>query len=178
MNDNPEQCRAAFRGEPIAEITRMKIPGVVVGLALLGLLLATGCQSSKPGSSSHASVEIKGHSAREIQATTTVVFVENGYALRTNTPTRMLFERPASSGEKFRHGDWMNAGMIIQIKVRIQSLPDESYVLRADVFSVQDPTEKAFREESRLVLFSKEPYQKLLDEVSQRLGGPIARPPD
>ena len=138
-------------------------------LTVVGLLLVTGCQSSKPGSSSHAAVEIKGHSATEIQNTTVAVFAENGFTLRTNTPILMLFDRPATTGEKVKYGDWLNDGMKMQIKVRLQSQPEQKYLLRADVYSVQDPNDTNFREEKRLMMFSSSTYQKLLDDVAYRL---------
>ena len=136
---------------------------------LFGLLLVTGCQSSKPGSSSHAAVEIKGHSATEIQDTTVAVFAENGFTLRTNTPVLMLFDRAATGGEKVKYGDWFNDGMKMQVKVRLQNQAAQTYLLRADVYSVQDPNDQNFREEKRLMMFSSSSYQKLLDDVAYRL---------
>jgi hypothetical protein len=143
-------------------------------VGLLGLLLlTTGCQSSKkPGSSSHAAVEIKGHSPDEIRNTTVVVFAEQGYVLRTNSPGRMTFERPASSGEKFRYGDWMNDGMIMRIKVRLEEMTENDCLLRADVYAVQNPTEIYYHEENRITLMNRKPYQKMLDDVLHRLEGP------
>jgi len=147
----------------------MKSFGTVFCAALFGLLLVTGCQSSKPGSSSHAAVEIKGHSAAEIQNTTVVVLAESGFTLRTNTPMIMLFDRPATTGEKVKYGDWLNEGMKMQIKVRLQSQPEQTYLLRADVYSVQDANDANFREETRLIMFSSKTYQKMLDAVAYRL---------
>lgn len=147
----------------------MKSIGTLLCIGMFGLSLVTGCQSSKPGSSSHAAVEIKGHSATEIQDTTVAVFAENGYTLRTNTPVLMLFDRPATGGEKAKYGDWYNEGMRIQVKARLQSLPEQTYLLRADVYSVQDPNDSSFREEKRLMMFSSRGYQKLLDDVANRL---------
>ena len=138
-------------------------------LAVSSLLLVTGCQSSKPGSSSHATVEIKGHSATEIQNTTVAVFAESGFTLRTNTPVMMLFDRVATTGEKVKYGDWFNDGMKMQIKVKLQSQPEQKYLLRADVYSVQDANDPSFREEKRLMLFSSKTYQKMLDDVAYRL---------
>jgi len=147
----------------------MKSIGIWFCLTIPALLLVTGCQSSKPGGSSHAAVEIKGHSASEIQNTTVAVFAENGFTLRTNTPLLMLFDRAATTGEKVKYGDWFNDGMKMEIKVRFQSLPEETYLLRADVYAVQDANNTSFREEKRLMMFSSKEYQKLLDEVAQRL---------
>ena len=147
----------------------MKSIGKLVCTTAFGLLLVTGCQSSKPGSSSHAAVEIKGHSASEIQDTTVAVFAENGYTLRTNTPVLMLFDRPATTGEKVKYGDWYNEGMKIQVKARLQNQAAETYLLRADVYWVQNPNDTNFREERRMMMFSSKAYQKLLDDVEYRL---------
>ena len=152
----------------------MKTFGLFIWAGLLGfLLLATGCQSSKkPGSSSHASVEIKGHSLDEIRDTTVVVFAEQGYTLRTNLPGRMTFERPASNGEKFKYGDWMNEGMVMRIKVRIEEMAENDCLLRADVYAVQDPMDIYFGEEKRITLMSAKSYQKMLDDVLRQLESP------
>lgn len=147
----------------------MKSISTLFSLVALSLFLVAGCQSSKPGSSSHAAVEIKGHSATEVQNTTVAVFAENGFTLRTNTPVLMLFDRPATTGEKVKYGDWLNDGMKMQIKVRLQSQPEQTYLLRADVYAVQDPNDTNFREEKRLMMFSSSAYQKLLDDVAYRL---------
>lgn len=149
-----------------------KLPGPLCWVALVALMFVVGCQSSKPGSSSHAAVEIKGHPAKEIEATTVVVFAEKGFTLRTNSPGIMLFDRPATSGEKVKYGDWLNEGMLMQVKVRLQSQADEAYLLRADVYSVQDPLEPVFRQERRVVMFSSSYYQKLLEDVASRLNSP------
>lgn len=150
----------------------MKILGIIAGLAFAGVVLLTGCKSSKPGGSSHAAVEIKGHPAEAIQATTVAVFAEKGYTLRTNTPTVMLFDRPATTGEKWKYGDWMNEGMLMSVKVRMQSQPNDTYVLRADAYMIQDPADPVFREESRLMLLNAKNYRKMLEEVSLRLDNP------
>lgn len=147
----------------------MKSFGTFFCAAVLGLLAVTGCKSNKPGSSSHAAVEIKGHSVTEIQDTTVAVFAENGFTLRTNTPVLMLFDRPATNGEKAKYGDWFNEGMRMQVRVRLQSQPEQTYLVRADVYSVQDANDTNFREEKRAMMFSSKAYQKLLDDVAYRL---------
>ena len=157
------------------KVIGMKMLLLLAGTGLTSLLLLTGCQSNKPGSSSHAALEIKGHPAEAIQATTVVVFAEKGYTLRTNTPTVMLFDRPATSGEKLKYGDWMNDGMLMSVKVRLQSQPNETYLLRADAYMIQDPNDPIFREESRLMLFNAKTYRKMLEEVANRLDFPLPK---
>jgi hypothetical protein len=149
----------------------MKTLRVLSWLGLLGLLLVTGCQSSKPGSESHAALEITGQPVDKIWTTTVVVFAEQGYRLRTNSATQLIFDRPASSAEKFKYGDWMNEGMAMQIKVRLQETSSTTCLMRADAFVVQDPTDPNFRHERRLSLTSGKPYRKLLEAVQHRLEG-------
>jgi hypothetical protein len=150
----------------------MKTLGMLSWAGLLCLVLVVGCQSSKPGSDSHAAVEITGHTREAIRATTVAVFAENGYRLGTNSPTQMVFERPAGSGEKLKYGDWMNEGMLMEIKVRLQSRTADTYLLRADAYIVHDPNSPAFRSERRIMTLGTGTYQKLLDDVQRRLTGP------
>jgi hypothetical protein len=138
-------------------------------MGLTGLLFLTGCQSSKPGGSSHASVEIKGHSIENIRSTAVVVFAEEGYALRTNLPAMMIFSRPATSAQKFKYGDWMNDGMVMEIKLRVQEMAERDVLLRADVYAVQDASDPYFRNEQRVMTVSRRSYQKMLDEVQHRV---------
>jgi len=150
----------------------MKTLGILSWLGLATLLLVTGCQSSKPGSASHAAVEIKGHPLDDIWTTTIVVFAEQGYRLRTNSTVQLFFDRPATTGEKVKYGDWMNEDMVMEIKVRLQELDADTCLLRADAYIVQDPTSSNFRSERRIVSLSGKPYRQLLEEVSHRLDNP------
>lgn len=150
----------------------MKTLGVLCLLELVALLLVTGCQSSKPGSASHAALEIKGFPRDDVWTTTIIVFAEQGYQLRTNYPTQLVFDRPATTGEKLKYGDWMNDGMVMEIKVRLQELEADTTLLRADAYVVQDPVNPVFRSERRIMSLSGKPYRKMLEDVLHRLEGP------
>jgi len=150
----------------------MKVFFVLGWVGLVVLALMTGCQSSKPGSASHAALEIKGYPHDDIWTTTIVVFAEEGYQLRTNSAVLLCFDRPASTGEKVKYGDWMNDGMRMEIKVRLQDLTADTCLLRADAYIVQDPTDPSFRSERRIMSFSGNPYRKLLEAVLHRLESP------
>jgi predicted component of type VI protein secretion system len=149
----------------------MKTLCILSLLGLVALMLVTGCQSSKPGSASHAALEIKGYPHDDIWTTTIIVFAEQGYELRTNSPTKLVFDRPATTGEKLKYGDWMNDGMVMQIKVRLQELEANTTLLRADAYAVQDPVNPVFRSERRIMSLSGKPYRLLLEEVLHRLEG-------
>ena len=151
----------------------MRSLGILSLLGLVTLVCVTGCQSSKPGSSSHAAVEIKGHPIDEIWTTTIVVFAEQGYRLRTNSAIQLFFDRPATTAEKLKYGDWMNDGMAMEIKVRLQELAADTCLLRADAYVVQDPNSSFFRSERRIYSLSGAPYRKLLEEVALRVQFPL-----
>lgn len=144
--------------------------GILPWLGVLLLLLGAGCKS-KPGGKSHAAVEITGHSLDEIRSTAVVVFAEHGYTLRTSLASQMVFERTASTGEKVKYGDWLNEGMMIQIKVRLKDMPGDTWLLQSDVYVVHDPTDPSFRSERRITTLAVRSYQTILDEVRNRLAG-------
>jgi hypothetical protein len=142
------------------------------GLALLALALTAlvGCQSAKePGSNSHASVRITGHSMAEIQKTATAVFGEEGYTLAPSGPQQMVFERPGSRQDALKWGGWWGEGVIMRVKVQVAALADSGYVLQADAYAVQNSPDEFFRNESRTMLLDRRPYQQLLDETARRL---------
>jgi hypothetical protein len=139
-------------------------------LLTLGLTVLAGCQSAKqPGSMSHASVQIHGHSPEEIQQTATAVFREEGYALANAAPEEMVFERPGSRRDALKWGGWAGQGVTMRVKVRFSKMMDGSELLQADAYAVQNSDDPFFQTESRNVLLNRQPYQKLLDEVAHRL---------
>ena len=151
---------------------RRRLPDawLVSGLLTLGLTGLLGCQSAKaPGSMSHASVQIQGHTLVEIQQTTTAVFREEGYGLAVTTPEEMVFERPGSRRDAAKWGGWSGAGVTMRVKVALSESLNGGHLLQADAYAVQNSDDPFFQSESRNILLSRRPYQKLLDEVADRL---------
>jgi hypothetical protein len=154
----------------IKKITHVKTKRVLVcGLLTLNLTGLFGCRSTQPGSMSHASVQIRGHSLAEIQQTTTAVFLEQGYALAAASTEEMVFERPGSRRDAAKWGGWSGEGVTMRVKVRLSKTPDGSPLLQADAYAVQNSDDDFFRTESRNILLNRRPYQKLLDETARRL---------
>lgn len=140
------------------------------GLLTFGVMGLLGCQSAKePGSRSHASARIQGHSLAEIRQTTTGVFREAGYALAQSLPVEMVFERPGSRGDAAKWGGWYGEGVTMRVRVQLIEMNDGSHLLRADAYAVQNSEDPFFRTQSRNILLNRHPYQKLLDEVANRL---------
>jgi hypothetical protein len=139
------------------------------GLVFCAVTLV-GCQSAtQPGSMSHASVQVKGHSLEDIRQTTTAVFREAGYSLAAASPEEMVFDRPGSRRDAAKWGGWSGEGVTMRVKVRLSRMLDGAQLLQADAFAVQNSDDEFFRTESRNILLNRRPYQKLLDEVARRM---------
>jgi hypothetical protein len=150
--------------------TRLRFNTFVAGLLALGAISLVGCQyTQQPGSMSHASVQFRGHSVAEIQQTATAVFREEGYALALATPGEMVFERPGTRRDAAKWGGWSGQGVTMRVKVELSKMTDDSYLLQADAYAVQNSDDPFFRTESRNILLNRRPYQRLLDEVARRL---------
>jgi hypothetical protein len=141
-----------------------------LGLLALSSTVMVGCQSaSQPGSTSHASVQIKGRSVAEIQATAAVVFREEGYALARSSSQELVFERPGSRRDALKWGGLAGQGVTMRVKVEMSEMLDGGHLLQADAYAVQNSDDPFFQTESRNILLNRRPYQKLLDQVAKRL---------
>ena len=150
--------------------TKMQFHNSLARVLAFCAVSLVGCQSAKqPGSMSHASVQIQGHSLAEIQQTTTAVFREQGYTLAAASPEEMVFERPGSRRDAAKWGGWSGQGVTMRVKVRLSKMLDGAQLLQADAFAVPNSDDEFFRTESRNILLNRRPYQKLLDEVARRL---------
>jgi len=150
----------------------MKSFGLLISIGLLSLLLGTGCASNKPGSTSHAYIEIKNQTTADIVKATMAVYQADGYTLAVDQPGMLAFTRMASRRDVLKYGDWINDGMLMEIKVRFTDLGDNTMLLQADVYSVQDPNDKFFRSETRVAMLDRHPYQEMLNKVRDRLEKP------
>jgi len=125
---------------------------------------------------SHGGVTIKGHSVTDVVLTTRDVFADNGFALAKAEPDRMIFERPGTRSDQIKYGSFGSPDVIIRAKVDLQEMGRETYFLRCDVFAVRDAGDTVLEDETRLILFSNKHYQKILDEVKQRVDNPKTTP--
>ena len=140
-------------------------------LLAAALTLMVGCQSTKQtGGMSHASAQIQGRSVAEIQQTTTAVFREEGYGLAAASPEQMVFDRPGSRRDAVKWGGLATGqGVTMRVKVRMSEMADGRELLEADAYSVQNSDDPFFSSENRNVVLNRRPYQKLLNEVANRL---------
>lgn len=152
------------------------IPYLFASLLALGLAGLVGCKSGNSGRMGRASVDIKGRSARDIAQAATGVFKENNYRLTKSSPSELVFERPGTRQEAAKWGGWGGEGVAMQVKVTIFALAGGNTLLEAEVFAVDNTADPFFRTENKAFMLSYKTYQKLLDEVKQRLSVPTPVP--
>ena len=128
-----------------------------------------GCRSGTPGSMSHASVQVPSRSTETIQQTTTAVFREQGYTLTKASSIEMVFDRPGTAGDAAKWGGWSGQGVTMRVKVRQSNLGDGTCLLEADAYAVQNSSDPFFQTESRNITLNRVAYQKMLNEVANRL---------
>jgi hypothetical protein len=150
------------------------LPGIlgIVALLIVGLT-SSGCGSlGQPASASFASVTIKGKSARQILDATVTVFRENDFQGH-GSDQELVFEREGSKLNSISRDGLVasHEGAVTMIRVRVQlvELGAASYRLQCRAAMVSNAGDALMQDEHPLANFRSRPYQKLLDEVAQRL---------
>jgi hypothetical protein len=142
-------------------------------LSLLGLLLASGCRTGEPTSASFASVDIPGRTPDQICQTAGKVFQENGYAVRSLSPSGMVFEKEGSQGQSLAYGGvvdtYYGGSTIVRVRAAVVDLSSGTYRLQCKAYMVRHANDSFFEDESALLNFRSGPYQKVLNEVAKRL---------
>jgi hypothetical protein len=143
------------------------------------LIAVAGCSSwNKPASESFASVLITNVSPDEIHKTTIKVFQEADYLSYYRDPTQdlLVFEKEGTQGESYAYNGVVGTqyGQITlnRVKVRFVSRADGSCRVNCQAFIVRDASSRLGGEEIRVSNLRSGPYQKLLDEVAERLKNP------
>jgi hypothetical protein len=155
----------------------MKLFALLFPSGLFCLLLAgvTGCASwSKPNSASFASVEITNSTPQAIRAATIAVFQEADFgAFHGPDGYSWVFEREATRGESLAYNGVVatHYGSITLNRVRTRLLDrgNGSFRLSCQAYIVTDATSFMGGHENPLSNMRSGPYQKLLDEVVERL---------
>ena len=141
-----------------------------VVLALLGVALVSGCHLSQPASASFASVVITNRSADEIRAAATAVFAQSGYAAMLAGSDELCFEREGSRANEIAHGAWIEDGGVRErVRARIVLLAPGQYRLQCKAYMVRHAGDAVLQDEVGLKNIRSRPYQKLLDDVAERL---------
>jgi len=144
-----------------------RFPWILVALLAIGAVCFSGCKSSgQSESASFASVEIRGRGATQIEETTTAVFLEHGYTIKSGL-AGLKFEKEGSRTDQAAYGGWMDEGKVkIRVRAEVVPLGSGAYRLQCRAWMVKNPGDPLFEAETKLSGLSSRPYQKMLNEVA------------
>ena len=143
---------------------------LVMFLLTVGIsgLAGAGCHSAKPGAANgFASVEITGNTPGQISAVAVEVFEAHGFKTTRRGIDNLVFERKGTTMDNVAYGGWMGS---VWVRVKVSAAPVAETVcrLKCSAYFVQDKG-SALEEEQLMKHAHRSEYQKLLEEVKQRL---------
>jgi hypothetical protein len=135
---------------------------LVLGLAALAV---SGCRSVGVKGGSTVSLEVTGRTPDEIRDTTAQVFREHGYEVSLNSRAALSFVKRASKMDNWTYGSPMDP-VWIHVEAAITPAPT-GFKVQCRVRLVQG--RGLLEEELKQAHPNMAPYQKLLDEIGNRL---------
>jgi hypothetical protein len=142
-----------------------------LGLALPLLLGTAGCQVPKGVPSDRlAAIVVTNRPLAAIEEATETVFRENGFATARHLPGEFVFEKKGTEGNTLVYGDWSEKAVWVRVKLYIRRLGSTpQFLVECDVYMVNDHGDVRFEEEHKLTRMHHGRWQKLLEEIGQRL---------
>jgi hypothetical protein len=130
----------------------------------------TGCRSTaKPPAARFASVEIQGNTPGQIHDIAVEVFQGSGYRVANTDLDVMIFEKRATRWSDFAYGDWGgDAPVWLRVRACIVPVSEARLRLQCQAYMIRDHGGST---EEEIACFRKRPFQKLMNEVSERLRG-------
>lgn len=143
-------------------------------VVILAAILSSGCSSmDKPASASFASVVIANQTPEKIHQATIAVFQDNGYHMIPQSDDSLVFQREATRGETIDYAGFVGAqqGEQVAMRVRVQIVAKDAsaYWLQCKAYAVRSPDQPVFENTTALFNFQSKPYQKLMDQVAEKL---------
>jgi hypothetical protein len=143
-------------------------------LLLTAMMFAGGCSSmDKPASASFASVVIVNQTPEQIRQAVFAVFQDNGYQMIPQTDESMVFQREATRGETIDYAGFAGAQqgeqVVMRVRMNIRPKNPSAYWVEAKAYAVCNPGQGVFENTTALFNFQSKPYQKLMDQVAQKV---------
>ena len=115
-----------------------------------------------------SAVKIAGHPRQTVRDTVDSVFTEAGFRRGKSSGDQLVFERPASRGQRAAYGNWMGDEVIVRLKVDLVLQGRDLYFVTCRCFVVREGGSMA-EDEQALARRRMREFQPLLEEVSKRL---------
>jgi hypothetical protein len=137
-------------------------------------LFAGGCSSlDKPASASFASVVIANQTPEQIRQAVLAVFQDNGYQMIPQSDETMVFQREATRGETIDYAGFAGAQqgerVVMRVRVNVRPKNPSAYWVECKAYAVRNPGQPVFESTTALFNFQSKPYQKLMDQVAQKV---------
>jgi hypothetical protein len=133
--------------------------------------VGSGCRTADiPPEARFASVEIRGNTPGQIAQAAAEVFREEGYEVMSSEPDNLIFEKKASGLNNFAYGNWTENKVWVRVNAAIVPVSEMTFRLQCQAHLLRDRGEP-LEEEIKVSRLRRGGYQKLLDEVSERLRG-------
>ena len=149
--------------------------GGLTGLfCILAALFVAGCKSmDKPAGASFASVVIINQTPDKIRQATIAVFESNGYQTAPPSDGSLVFEREATRREQIDYAGFAGAheGEKVDMRVAVQIVPKDvsAYWLQCKAYAICNPGQTIFENSTPLFNFQSGPYQKLMNQVAEKV---------
>jgi len=157
----------------------IKAKGLVWFLGISGVVLITGCSSTKPSFSNRmASIVVTNEPPENIDTTLRSVFKKHWFEETKGEKDELVFQRPGTFMNSLVYGDWWSGGVWERVKIYQRELDSERTVVECDGYMVQEHDDPLFQKEKLQYGSQKKHLQQLMDEVGTelRLGG-VEPPP-
>jgi hypothetical protein len=137
-------------------------------------LFAGGCSSmDKPASASFASVIIVNQTPEKIRQAVITVFQDNGYQIIPQSNATLVFQREATRREQIDYAGFAGAQageqVVMRVRVNVRPKNPSAYWVEGKAYAVCNPGQGVFENTTALFDFQSRPYQKLMDQVAQKV---------
>jgi hypothetical protein len=148
---------------------------------LTAVVFVGGCSSmDKPASASFASVVVINQTPAKIRQAVIAVFQDNGYSILPQADGSLAFQREATRSESLSYagiaGTQEGEHVVMRVLVNIQPKNPSAYWVGAKAYAVRNPGQPVFENTTALFNFQSGPYQKLMDQVAQKVVMPPPTP--
>ena len=138
----------------------------LIGLLLVSIAVRTGCKTADEAHTGQmASVEISGHSEREIERATATAFRANGF---TQTEG-LVFEKEGSSWETMNYGGWSTDRVWVRVRANVSPDGNDLFTLACDAFVVQGHGQRGTENEHKFLFAKRSECKQILDQIKASL---------